>query len=83
MRTLDLHIATTQFCLGTNTNIPTSSPARALAEDGGKLRTRTLAFAKKKSNKRITVMMGTHSNASHLHAKEKSSAKGRSDENHP
>ncbi|MCC8789707.1 hypothetical protein [Xanthomonas euvesicatoria] len=60
--------------MGTNTNIPTSSPARALAEDGGKLRTRTLAFAKKKSNKRITVMMGTHSNASHLHAKEKTVA---------
>ncbi|CEE69899.1 hypothetical protein XACS584_690033 [Xanthomonas citri pv. citri] len=59
MRTLVLHIATTQFCLGTNTNIPTSSPARALAEDGGELRTRTLAFAKKESNKRITVIVQT------------------------
>ncbi|WP_372163257.1 hypothetical protein [Xanthomonas axonopodis] len=29
---------------------------------------------KKKSNKRITVMMGTHSNGSHLHAKEKTVA---------
>ncbi|QOY22107.1 hypothetical protein FYK61_12295 [Xanthomonas citri] len=60
--------------MGTNTNIPTSSPARALAEDGGKLRTRTLAFAKKKSNKRIAVMVRRHANASHLHAKEKTVA---------